>query len=98
MAEAPGDRRPAARAAPDVARNQQAARHEWKGMQRLLSESGTSFRELLDEVRNQHAQGVSRRDTSFTDGEVAFLLGFEGSTLLLPSVSRLEWTVAERVS
>jgi len=45
-------------------------------VQRILSENGTSFRQLLDEVRNQHAQGYLAA-TAFTDSEVAFLLGFE---------------------
>lgn len=47
-----------------------------RALQRVLSEHGTSFRQLLDEVRNQHAQGYLSA-TSFSDGEVAFLLGFE---------------------
>lgn len=45
-------------------------------MQRLLKNSGTSFRQLLDEVRNEHARGYLR-SASFSDGEVSFLLGFE---------------------
>ena len=47
-----------------------------RALQRLLSEHDTSFRQILDEVRNQHAQGYLA-STSFTDGEVGFLLGFE---------------------
>jgi AraC-like DNA-binding protein len=47
-----------------------------RAMQRLLQESGTSFRRLLDEVRNEHAKAYLV-DTAFTDGEIAFLLGFE---------------------
>ena len=47
-----------------------------RAMQRLLKNSGTSFRQLLDEVRNEHARGYLR-STSFSDGEVSFLLGFE---------------------
>ncbi|MGQ0659816.1 AraC family transcriptional regulator [Sphingosinicella sp.] len=47
-----------------------------RAMQRLLKESGTSFRQLLDEVRKDHAQ-FYLTDTAFTDGEIAFLLGFE---------------------
>ena len=47
-----------------------------RAMQRLLKESGTSFRALLDQVRNEHAKAYLA-DTRFTDGEIAFLLGFE---------------------
>ena len=47
-----------------------------RAMQRLLKNSGTSFRQLLDDVRNEHARGYLR-STSFSDGEVSFLLGFE---------------------
>jgi AraC-like DNA-binding protein len=47
-----------------------------RAMQRLLKESGTSFRALMDEVRNEHAKAYLA-DTQFTDGEIAFLLGFE---------------------
>ena len=47
-----------------------------RALQRLLSEHGTSFRQQLDDVRNQHALGYLS-STSFTDGEVGFLLGFE---------------------
>jgi AraC-like DNA-binding protein len=47
-----------------------------RAMQRLLKDSGTSFRRLLDEVRNEHARGYLG-STAFSDGEVAFLLGFE---------------------
>jgi AraC-like DNA-binding protein len=47
-----------------------------RALQRLLSEHGTTFRQELDQVRNQHAQGYLA-STSFTDGEVGFLLGFE---------------------
>jgi AraC-like DNA-binding protein len=47
-----------------------------RAMQRLLKGSGTSFRQLLDEVRNEHARGYLT-STSFSDGEVSFLLGFE---------------------
>jgi AraC-like DNA-binding protein len=47
-----------------------------RAMQRLLKDSGTSFRRLLDEVRNEHARGYLG-STTFSDGEVAFLLGFE---------------------
>jgi AraC-like DNA-binding protein len=46
-----------------------------RALQRLLTENGTSFRQLLDEVRNQHAQAYLK-GTAFSDGEVAFLLGF----------------------
>lgn len=45
-------------------------------LQRLLKDNGTSFRELLDDVRNDHARGYLT-STSFTDIEIAFLLGFE---------------------
>ena len=47
-----------------------------RAMQRLLRDNGTSFRQLLDEVRNEHARGYLT-STSFSDGEVSFLLGFE---------------------
>jgi AraC-like DNA-binding protein len=47
-----------------------------RALQRILHESGTSYRELLDEVRNDHARGYLR-STTFTDAEVAFLVGFE---------------------
>jgi AraC-like DNA-binding protein len=47
-----------------------------RALQRLLRDNGTSYRQLLDEVRNNHARGYLR-STSFSDGEVAFLLGFE---------------------
>ena len=47
-----------------------------RAMQRLLKNSGTSFRRLLDDVRNEHARGYLG-STTFTDGEVSFLLGFE---------------------
>ena len=47
-----------------------------RAMQRLLKNSGTSFRELLDEVRNEQARGYLG-STTFSDGEVSFLLGFE---------------------
>jgi AraC-like DNA-binding protein len=47
-----------------------------RAMQRLLKDNGTSFRRLLDEVRNEHARGYLA-STSFSDGEVSFLLGFD---------------------
>ena len=47
-----------------------------RAMQRLLKNSGTSFRRLLDDVRNEHARGYLG-STTFSDGEVSFLLGFE---------------------
>jgi AraC-like DNA-binding protein len=47
-----------------------------RALQRALQQSGTSFRELLDVVRNEQAQRYLAR-ASFSDGEVAFLLGFE---------------------
>jgi AraC-like DNA-binding protein len=43
---------------------------------RALKDSGTTYRQLLDEVRNDHARGYLR-STSFSDSEVAFLVGFE---------------------
>jgi len=45
-------------------------------MQRMLKDSGTSFRQVLDDVRNEHARGYLA-STAFSDGEVSFLLGFE---------------------
>jgi AraC-like DNA-binding protein len=50
-----------------------------RALQRLLHGQGTTFRRLLDEVRNQHACGYLA-DTGFSDGEVAFLLGFADPT------------------
>ena len=47
-----------------------------RAMQRLLKDKGTSFRQVLDEVRNEHARGYLS-STAFSDGEVSFLLGFE---------------------
>jgi len=47
-----------------------------RALQRLLKDHGTSFRQLLDDVRNEHARGYLST-TAFSDGEVAFLLGFE---------------------
>jgi AraC-like DNA-binding protein len=47
-----------------------------RAMQRLLKEHGTSFRQVLDEVRNEQARGYLA-STAFSDGEVSFLLGFE---------------------
>ena len=47
-----------------------------RAMQRTLKDDNSSFRRLLDDVRKEHA-GVYLRGTSFSDGEVAFLLGFE---------------------
>jgi AraC-like DNA-binding protein len=46
-----------------------------RSLQRLLREHGTSFRELLDDVRHEYARGYLGT-TSFSDAEVAFLLGF----------------------
>lgn len=46
-----------------------------RSLQRLLREHGTSFREMLDEVRHEHARGYLGA-TSFSDTEIAFLLGF----------------------
>lgn len=45
-------------------------------LQRLLRDEGTAFRDLLDEVRNEHAKSYLQR-SAFSDGEIAFLLGFE---------------------
>lgn len=47
-----------------------------RALQRLLQEEGTTFRGLLDEIRNRHARGYLSA-TTFTDAEIAFLLGFE---------------------
>lgn len=47
-----------------------------RAMQRLLRDHGTTFRQVLDEVRNEHARGYLAA-TSFSDGEVSFLLGFD---------------------
>lgn len=50
-----------------------------RSLQRALQENGTSFRELLDDVRNDQARGYLTT-TVFTDVEIAFLLGFEDPT------------------
>ncbi|GAA1847164.1 AraC family transcriptional regulator [Asanoa iriomotensis] len=50
-----------------------------RALQRLLQDHGTTFRRVLDEVRNQHARSYLA-DTGFSDGEVAFLLGFADPT------------------
>jgi AraC-like DNA-binding protein len=47
-----------------------------RAMQRMLKDNGTSFRQVLDEVRNEHARGYLA-STAFRDGEISFLLGFE---------------------
>jgi AraC-like DNA-binding protein len=47
-----------------------------RAMQRALKEFGITFRTLIDEVRKEHAEAYLS-STSFSDGEVAFLLGFE---------------------
>ena len=47
-----------------------------RALQRVLRDNGTSFRQLLDDVRNEHARAYLGA-TSFDDDEVAFLLGFE---------------------
>lgn len=47
-----------------------------RAVQRALGDDGTSFRALLDEIRNEHARAYLA-DTAFSDGEIAFLLGFE---------------------
>jgi AraC-like DNA-binding protein len=47
-----------------------------RALQRILHDSGTSYRQLVDEVRNEHARRYLR-STTFTDAEVAFLVGFE---------------------
>lgn len=45
-------------------------------LQRRLEETGTSYQELLDEVRRQFARHLLA-ETDLAAGEVAFLLGFE---------------------
>jgi AraC-like DNA-binding protein len=45
-------------------------------MQRRLSELGTTYQDLLDDVRRQSARRLLA-DTDLATGEVAFLLGFE---------------------
>ena len=47
-----------------------------RALQRFLNHNGASFRGLLDDLRREHAQRYLTA-TAFTDGEVAFLLGFE---------------------
>jgi AraC-like DNA-binding protein len=46
-----------------------------RSLQRLLLEHDTSFRQLLDRVRQEHARGYLTT-TSYSDAEIAFLLGF----------------------
>lgn len=47
-----------------------------RALQRALSEAGTSFRDVLDDVRNQQALRYLSAST-YSDGEITFLLGFE---------------------
>jgi AraC-like DNA-binding protein len=47
-----------------------------RALQRALKDNGTTYRQLLDQVRNDQAHAYLR-STSFSDGEIAFLLGFE---------------------
>jgi len=47
-----------------------------RAMQRMLKDNGTSFRQVLDDVRNEHARGYLA-STRFSDGEISFLLGFD---------------------
>ncbi|MCA9539347.1 MAG: AraC family transcriptional regulator ligand-binding domain-containing protein [Myxococcales bacterium] len=47
-----------------------------RSLQRVLHERGTSFRRLLDDVRNEQACGYLAQ-TRYSDLEVAFLLGYE---------------------
>jgi len=47
-----------------------------RAIQRVLRDEGTTFRRLLDDVREEQAR-VYLSSTSFSDAEVAFLLGFE---------------------
>jgi AraC-like DNA-binding protein len=47
-----------------------------RSLQRLLREHDTSLRDLLDEVRHQHAKSYLDA-TSFSDAEIAFLLGYD---------------------
>lgn len=47
-----------------------------RSLQRALATEQTSFRSLLDEVRNHHARGYLQQ-TRFSDPEIAYLLGFD---------------------
>ncbi len=47
-----------------------------RALQRALKDNGTTYRQLLDQVRSDQAHAYLR-STSFSDGEIAFLLGFE---------------------
>jgi AraC-like DNA-binding protein len=47
-----------------------------RALQRVLRDNGTSFRQLLADVRNEYARAYLS-STSFSNTEVAFLLGFE---------------------
>jgi len=47
-----------------------------RAIQRVLRDQGTTFRRLLDDVRNEQARGYLTA-TSYSDAEVAFLVGFE---------------------
>lgn len=47
-----------------------------RAIQRVLRDNNTTFRRVLDDVRNEQARGYLS-STSFSDAEVAFLLGYE---------------------
>ena len=59
-----------------------------RAMQRLLSDHGTTFRRLLDDVRNEHARAYLT-STAFSDGEVSFLCP-RASTIPIPSIGHSE--------
>lgn len=64
---------------PTVATVGKALAMSTRSLQRLLQDHRTSFRALLDEVRNDHARGYLRA-TAFSDLEIAYLLGFAEPT------------------
>lgn len=47
-----------------------------RSLQRHLEQAGTSYQELLDDVRRQSARRLLK-NTDLDAGEIAFLLGFQ---------------------
>jgi AraC-like DNA-binding protein len=63
---------------PDVSSVARELAMSTRALQRAMKGCGVTFRMLVDEVRRKHAEAYLR-GTNFSDGEVAFLLGFEDS-------------------
>jgi AraC-like DNA-binding protein len=61
---------------PSIARIAEELGTSSRTLQRHLEEAGTSYQELLDDVRRQSARRLLA-NTDLDAGEVAFLLGFE---------------------